>query len=183
MRRGGYTVSVQSWRRSKIADETIVGSKDEWKDYRDQFNGIVNQAIHDELIPDRGYLKRRVQETRRAGGLSVDADGALWITWTDSQPAGRVGLSASNIFAADSDAQVGYQILLARVEAELNSPKHSRETMIEFKRDWAMTAELHAAGLAAPVAAAPQGAEAGSPAGAASGTRFGAGRLGHGTLP
>ena len=180
----GYTVSVQQLEaEQRIADESIVGDKDEWKDYRDQFNEIVNQAIHDELIPDRGYLKHVFKRLGEAGGLSADADGALWITWTDSQPAGRVGLSASNIFAADSDAQVGYQILLARVEAELNSPKHSRETMIEFKRDWAMTAELHAAGLAAPVAAAPQGAEAGSPAGAASGTRFGAGRLGHGTLP
>jgi hypothetical protein len=191
----GYTVSVQQLEaEQQLADESIVGGKDEWKDYRDEFNGIVAAAIHDELIPDRGYLKHVFKQLGEAGKLSVDPDGELWITWTDSQPAGRVGLSAGNIFAADSDAQVAYQIILARVEAELESPKHSRETMLEFKKDWAMTAELHAeglamlarknAGLAAPAAPAPQGSEAaGSPSAPASGTRSGAGRLGHGTLP
>ncbi|MGC1992337.1 MAG: hypothetical protein WA690_26475, partial [Candidatus Acidiferrales bacterium] len=166
----GYTVSVQQLEaEQRLADDSIVGSKDEWKDYRDQFNEIVDQAIHDELIPNRGYLKHVFKRLGEAGKLSVDANGALWINWTDSQPSARVGLSASNIFAPDSDPQISYQILLARVEAELNSPKHSRETMIEFKRDWEMTAELGAegsgllarknAGVAAPAAPAAQGAE------------------------
>jgi len=48
----------------------------------------------------------------------------------------RVGLSASNIFAPDSDPQFAYQIILARMENELNSPKHSRETAVEFRQDW-----------------------------------------------
>jgi hypothetical protein len=191
----GYTVSVQQLEaEQRLADDSIVGSKDEWKDYRDEFNDIVEQAIHDELIPDRGYLKHVFKRLGEAGKLSVDANGALWITWTDTQPAGRVGLSANNIFTADSDAQFAYQIVLARVEAELDSPKHSRETMLEFKKDWAMTVELHAegrallarknAGLTAPDAPAAQGAEqSGSQAASAAGTRFGAGRLGHGILP
>ena len=145
----GYTVSVQQLEaEQRLADESIVGSKDEWKDYRDQFNEIVDQAIHDELIPNRGYLKHVFKRPGEAGKLSMDADGALCIIWTDSQPAGRVGLSASNIFAADSDAQIAYQVVLARVEAELDSPKHSRETMLEFKKYWAMTVELHAQGRA-----------------------------------
>jgi hypothetical protein len=29
-------------------------------------------------------------------------------------------------------------VLLARVDAILKSPKHSRETMLEFKEDWAL---------------------------------------------
>ena len=29
-----------------------------------------------------------------------------------------------------------YQIILARMESELNSPKHSRETAVEFRQDW-----------------------------------------------
>jgi hypothetical protein len=32
------------------------------------------------------------------------------------------------------------------METELNSPKHSRETMLEFKQDWAMLADLHQRG-------------------------------------
>lgn len=191
----GYTVSVQQLEaEQRLAHESIVGDKNEWKDYRDEFNGIVAEAVRDELIPDRGYLKHVFKKLDDAGKLSMDADGTLWITWTDSQPAGRVGLSASNIFAPDSDAQVAYQIVLARVEAELDSPKHSRETMLEFKKDWRMTAELHAegrallarknAGVGAAGAAATQSAEpAAAPSASAPGTRFSAGHLGHGTLP
>src|SRR5580704_15353036 len=48
----------------------------------------------------------------------------------------RVGLSASNIFSRESDAQTAYQIILARMESELRSPKHSRETALEFREDW-----------------------------------------------
>jgi hypothetical protein len=191
----GYTVSVQQLAaEQKLADESIVGNKDEWKDYRDEFNSIVEQAVHDELIPDRSYLKHVFKKLGEAGKLSVDADGTLWITWTDSQPAGRVGLSASNMFAADSDAAIAYQIVLARVEEELDSPKHSRETMLEFKQDWAMAVELHAEGramLARKNAAigvtanpATQGAEpAGEPSASAPGNRFGAPHAGRGILP
>ena len=143
----GYTVSVQELAaEQKTADERIVGSKDEWKDYNEQFGAIVNQAIHEELIPDRGYLKRVFKKLVDTGELSVDADGSLWIILLGQTTPERAGLSASNIFDSDSDAQIAYQVVLARMEAELSSPKHSRETMLEFKLDWAMLADLHERG-------------------------------------
>jgi hypothetical protein len=50
----------------------------------------------------------------------------------------KAGLSASNILASDSDSQLAYELFLARTERVLKSPKHSRETMLEFKEDWAL---------------------------------------------
>ncbi len=50
----------------------------------------------------------------------------------------RLGLSASNVLASDSDSRLAYELLLARVGRVLKSPKHSRETMLEFKDDWAL---------------------------------------------
>jgi hypothetical protein len=189
-----YTVSVEELAaEQKRADEEILGNKNEWKDYDAQFGVIVDQAIHDELIPDRGYLKRVFKELGEAGTLSTDADGALWINLKGAQPPGRVGLSASNIFGADSDAQIAYQIMLARMEAELSSPKHSRETMLEFKQDWALVAELHAKGhellarrssgaaRATPNPAEPSADAASATPAPASGNRIAHG--GHGTLP
>jgi hypothetical protein len=49
-----------------------------------------------------------------------------------------VGLSANNIFAPGSDSRLAFELLLARVNHVLKSPKHSRETMLEFKEDWAL---------------------------------------------
>src|ERR1700730_5712209 len=64
----------------------------------------------------------------------------------------RIGISASNIFAAGSDPQLAYQIVLARMEDELKSPKHSRETMLDFKQDWTLLADVRARGLTVPAA-------------------------------
>ena len=50
----------------------------------------------------------------------------------------KVGVSEENIFAPGSDSHVAYELLLARVSHILKSPKHSRETMLEFKQDWAL---------------------------------------------
>jgi hypothetical protein len=192
---GGYTVSVQELvAEQKLADEAIVGGQDEWKDYHDRFSAIVDQAIHDELIPDRGYLKRVFKQLGAAGTLCVDADGVLWLKFNDAQTFGRVGLSASNIFAPDSDPQFAYQIVLARTEVELRSPKHSRETMMEFKQDWAVLADLHAKSVAylasrtamvdtPPNPAAPGAAPTGSTSATPPGTGFAATHGAHGTLP
>jgi hypothetical protein len=190
----GYTVSIQELAaEQKLADEKIVGSKDEWKDYNEQFGAIVNQAIYEELIPDRAYLKRVLKKLGDADQLSVDADGSLWIILLSQPTPERVGLSASNIFDSDSDAQFAYQIVLARMEAELSSPKHSRETMLEFKLDWAMLADLHQRGQdllarktagtnASPNFASPGPDATGSRSAPAAGARAATGHGGHGSI-
>jgi hypothetical protein len=144
----GYTVSVEQLAAEEKAEhEEIVGTNDEWKQYRANLNAAIDEAIHVEIIPDRSYLKRVFVRLGEGGTISVDENGALWMSWPSESIAPvsrdasavattRVGLSASNIAATDSDLQTAYQIILARMQAELNSPKHSRETSIEFKQDW-----------------------------------------------
>jgi hypothetical protein len=68
----------------------------------------------------------------------VDARGEIWLDVTQDEKTTRVGLSASDIMAPESDSHLAYVILLAHIESVLKSPKHSRETMLEFQQDWAM---------------------------------------------
>ena len=49
----------------------------------------------------------------------------------------RVGVSANNVLGRGSNVHVAYKLLLARTQSELKSPKHSRETIQDFKVDWA----------------------------------------------
>ena len=133
----GYAISVQQLAaEEKLEREEIVGTKDEWKRYRDDLDTAVEEAIRAEIIPDHGYLKRVFKILGEGSSISVDARGALWMTLPEQETPVRVGLSASNILASDSDIQFGYQIALARMESELESPKHSRETAVEFRQDW-----------------------------------------------
>src|SRR5580698_6520483 len=83
----------------------------------------------------------------------------------------KVGISASNIFAAGSDSMFAYQIVLARMEYELKSPKHSRETLMAFQYDWNLMTNAQAKTRAIAAAqlhnATPLSAAVSTPASAA----------------
>jgi len=160
---GGFTVSVQELAaEGSLERETIVGTKDEWKQYQAQLDATVDEAIRNEVIPDRMYLKRVFKKLGESSTISADANGALWMNFSGDEPLLHVGISASNVFAADSDGQFAYQLMLARMEDELKSPKHSRETMLDFKQDWLLLADIRGKGLqnAAERNAQPQPAAA-----------------------
>ena len=116
----------------------VIGTPREWKLYRQAFDTTVDDSVHRETIPDRQSLDRVFKRLDEAGTFRVDENGALWAEFPDSDGSPRLGLSASNVLAADSDSRLAGELLLARVERVLKSPKHSRESMLEFKNDWVL---------------------------------------------
>ncbi len=116
----------------------LVGSAEEWKQYREEFSGLAGDAVSREVIPNYDFLGRLFKYLDRSGAPSVDASGALWLEISQGGKPVRIGLSASNLFAPGTDFQWAYAILLARANHYLKSPKHSREIMPEFKNDWAL---------------------------------------------
>jgi hypothetical protein len=153
----GYTVSVQALAaENSLQRETIVGTKDERKQYQARFDAMVDEAIRTEVIPDRMYLKNVFKKLGAGSTISADANGALWMNFRGDEPPLRVGISASNVIAPESDGQFAYQIILARMADELKSPKHSRETMMEFKQDWTLLADIRERGIAVATARSAQ---------------------------
>jgi len=116
----------------------LVGTAKEWKQYREAFGSLTNDAISREIIPNYEFLGRLYKYLDRTGTLSVDANGSLWLDLSQGGKPSRIGLSAGNIFASGSDSQWAYALTLARADHYLKSPKHSREIMPEFKSDWAL---------------------------------------------
>jgi hypothetical protein len=118
--------------------EDVVGTPEEWQRYRKEFDSVVKEAVREEIIPDRGHLNRFFKHLDEAGKPSVDSNGALWMEISNGSETSKVGLSVNNIFAEGSDSHLAFELLLARVDRVLKSPKHSRESMLEFKEDWAL---------------------------------------------
>jgi len=116
----------------------LVGSDQEWKQYRIAFDSLADEALSREIIPNFDYLGHLFKYLDRAGTPSVDSNGAVWLELAQGGKSTRLGLSASNLFAPGTDSQWAYAITLARVDHYLKSPKHSREIMPEFKEDWAL---------------------------------------------
>jgi hypothetical protein len=118
--------------------EELLGAPGEWKKYRKAFDSLVSDAVRDEIIPDRNYVTHTFKRMDESGKATIDADGNLWMRVTDSAGPAKVGVSINNLFAPESDPRLAFVVLLARVDAVLKSPTHSRETMLEFKEDWAL---------------------------------------------
>ena len=88
-------------------------------------------------------LFRSFKRLNKVGTPRVDADGALWMEIPSKNKALHVGSSANNILEQSSNPQLAYSLLLCRANGVLKSPKHSRETMPEFVRDWELLERAH----------------------------------------
>jgi len=127
---------LETIRRDRRAD--VVGTSNEWNDYKNAFSMVVEEAIRSEIIPNRKYLDRFYRRLEGAGTLAIDSNGASTMEVANQVETIHVGLSADNIVAPGSDAELSYVLMLTRIGRVLKSPKHSRETMIEFRKDWAL---------------------------------------------
>lgn len=123
--------SVRNQERAKI-----VGTPEEWKRYRAAFNSVVAEAAREDSIPEPRRLSHFFQRLDESGTPITDHDGALWMEFSDGGNLTQVGLSANNVFSAGSDPELAYQLVLARIGRVLTSPKHSRESIVDFKSDW-----------------------------------------------
>ena len=74
-----------AWREAQLEavinqeSAQLVGTAKEWKQYREAFGPLTNDAISLEIIPNYEYLGRLYKYLDRAGTLSVDANGTLWL--------------------------------------------------------------------------------------------------------
>lgn len=116
----------------------LVGTAKEWQEYRQKFGSLADEAVSREVIPDRDFIGRFFKFLDRAGTPAVDSNGSLWLDISEGGKPAKIGLSANNIFATGTDSQWAYALTLARANHYLNSPKHSREIMADFKSDWAL---------------------------------------------
>jgi hypothetical protein len=118
--------------------EQIVGTSKEWKQYRANFDSVVEEAVSQQIIAERGDLNHTFKRLDKFGTPRLDANGAVWMDISIHDEISTIGLSASNIFAGGTDPRLEYEFVLARTDHELKSPKHSRETMLEFRNDWTL---------------------------------------------
>jgi hypothetical protein len=138
--------------------QLIVGTPQEWKEFCAELDAMIDEAVREEIIPDRGYLKHLFKHLDEVGKVSISANGSIWLDVPNANETSRVGLSASNILSPGSDPHLAYEILLERTDRVLKSSKHSRETMLEFKEDWAFLQAARSKSAPSVASAEAQGA-------------------------
>lgn len=133
----------------------IVGASAEWNNYRKAFDTEIEENKDSREARDPSHFFKLLDEK---GTPRVDSDGATWMQVFENGESVHVGVSASNVLARESDPQLSYELLLARTSVFLKSSKHRRETMFEFRQDWAnlQRASTGASVLTAGNAATPK---------------------------
>jgi hypothetical protein len=133
---GDATREVEIERLLQGERAEIVGTAEEWKQYREDFDFLAADAVSREIIPNRDFLDHFFKFLDKSGTISIEPSGALWISLAQGGKSAKVGISASNVLASGAEPQWAYALTLARTDHYLKSPKHSREIMPEFRADW-----------------------------------------------
>jgi hypothetical protein len=115
---------------------SVVGSDQQWQDYRGQFELIVSAAIEQGTISSREDLARFAKELGEKGIATVDETGAPWVEIQKDGRTERVGVSPANLLAPGSDRLLAYKLMLAHVAETLRSSARQREDILEFQQAW-----------------------------------------------
>src|SRR4029077_14990390 len=77
---GTDDVSADQLEQIVIQDrEEILGTPGEWKKYRKLFDTMVDEAVHEEIILNRGYVNHVFKHLDEDGTPAADRDGSLWM--------------------------------------------------------------------------------------------------------
>jgi hypothetical protein len=112
---------------------TVLGLPQDWAEYRERFAAMQDSAEVKEFSH-----KRFFPQQFDSGKASVDAMGHPWLTMEIDGSTRHVGISNRNLMEAESDPELAFQLMLGRVGYVLHAKNHLRETMEEFRKDWAL---------------------------------------------
>ena len=116
-----------------VSPEQIAGTSAQWKALRKSLDSALAE---NRSAGDRKELSRFFKQIDNDGAPFLDADGAVWMDLSNDEKTARLGLSAGNVLAPDSDSRLSYKFIAARVSYFLKGPQRNRETMFEFTQDW-----------------------------------------------
>ena len=121
--------------------DRILGTREQWKSYREAFDEMTGEAVNKKLIPEEKALHKVVKKLGEHGRTSLDSGGSAWLEVNEDNVSRQVGVLASNINAHGSDPELAYLIMLARVDEMLHRSAKNRELLPYFERDWALLQE------------------------------------------
>jgi len=118
--------------------ERALGTEEDWRSYRRELHARIEEAVEEGLLRDAHTADGILEELEKHGTPWFDAEGGLWMDVAEAGGSVRVGLAASNLLAPGSDPRLAYRLMLARMDRILRGPKRGRDTLLEFRQQWAL---------------------------------------------
>jgi hypothetical protein len=122
----------------------IFGTKQSWEKRRAEFKPLLQQAIADGLFADDKEVKTFFKDLELQSEPAFDEQGALILRVKVEGEVQTLGLTLDNILSPQSNPQLAYKLLLAKVNASLKGKDKNRETLETFEADWELMMQLSA---------------------------------------
>lgn len=130
--------------RKADARVRIFGTKQTWQNYRAAFAPMLQKAIADGLFADEREVKTFFKDLELQSEPAFDAQGALILRVSAYGQDQILGLTHDNILSSQSNAQLAYKLLLAKVNASLKAKEKNRDSLEVFEADWNLLNQLSA---------------------------------------
>ncbi|MFN2492341.1 MAG: hypothetical protein ABR501_05595 [Pyrinomonadaceae bacterium] len=122
----------------------LFGDKRTWLHYKDAFAPMLAAAIDQGLFLDRNEVKTFFRDLELQSEPAFDENGALILKVNAYGQNLILGLTRDNIVGKNSDPQLSYKLMLAKINVQLKASEKNRESLETFKSDWALLTRLSA---------------------------------------
>lgn len=122
--------------RKEAARARVFGTKQIWGEYQAAFTPMLQKAIADGLFADMKEVKTFFKDLELQSEPAFDERGMLYLRVSAYGEDQILGLTRDNILSSQSNPQLAYKLLLAKVNADLKAREKNRESLETFEADW-----------------------------------------------
>lgn len=126
----------------EIERSKLLGTKQTWDAYRANFAPLLKNAIAQGLFLNKKEVRTFFRDLELQSDPAFDANGApvLRVRYYGEERA--LGITHNNILSANSDKELAYKLMLAKISANLNASEKNRSSLTEFRADWDLMRQL-----------------------------------------
>lgn len=130
--------------RKADARVRIFGTAQTWQNYRAAFAPMLQKAVSDGLFADEREVATFLKDLELQSEPAFDAQAGLILLVSAYGEDQILGLTRDNILGRQSNPQLAYKLLLAKVNASLNAKEKNRDSLDVFEADWNLLNQLSA---------------------------------------
>ena len=139
------TVTLKEIAERKRAERSrLFGDRQLWEGYKANFIPVLKSAVAQGLFQDKEEATTFFRDLEIQSEPAFDADGAPILKVMYYGEERTLGITRNNILSTNSDQELAYKLMLAKISANLNAREKDRSSLEEFRADWELMRRLSA---------------------------------------
>jgi hypothetical protein len=122
----------------------LFGDRQLWDGYKANFAPVLKSAVAQGLFQDKEEVTTFFRDLEIQSEPAFDAVGSPILKVRYYSEERTLGITRNNILGTNSDQELAYKLILAKISANLNAREKDRSSLEEFRADWELMRRLSA---------------------------------------